>query len=204
MFVGGLDISGSPPMTNCKYLAGVIGDSDVIDSMMENLGRENIHMSRIKNRMEKIMILEKISFNDKNIMAFCATIDRNHIIKSIRRDFNGKLRRRPTRKLTTYYNKVLFRCLQPKLQDFFDMHGYGMTDIVFQCDSDCIDFASNNDLGWTDPGRAHSLADVVAWSNNAGFLLDGVMEMNLGEDIITQIMKSNGLQRPTSARGTMP
>lgn len=183
MFVGGLDVSGNPSMGNHKYLAGVLGDDKVVKSTIRQLGRGDIiHIGRFK-RHDRIKILSDVNFENSKIMAFCAEINKNTILNSIRRIQSHKARRRPDNFLVSNYNRILFGYLQPKFTEYLSMHGHIRSDVVFQCDFDCHGFAKDNSLTTAPPDSAHSLADIIAYGNNHDHRPKGVIELNFAAEI---------------------
>ena len=53
-----------------------------------------------------------------------------------------------------------------RIATFLARHNHALSDVVFQCDSDCCDFIKVNGLRHDNAGNAYRLADIVAWSNN--------------------------------------
>ncbi|CAI9832405.1 MAG: hypothetical protein MPJ05_07170 [Nitrosopumilus sp.] len=185
MFIGGLDVSGSPPVAGCRYLAGIIGDADEIEKVTWDLGR-NIHMSRIKNNREKRKVLDRLRLNNHKIIAFCVVMDKDNIILKSRKRGRG---RGSEYRVIRRFNRGLFYFLQPRLRGFLERHGKTISDIKFQCDSDCRNFARDNSLQFVDPGNAHVLADIVGWANNANRPIKGVLEIDLKNDIMSYMRK---------------
>ena len=56
-----------------------------------------------------------------------------------------------------------------RIATFLARHNHALSDVVFQCDSDCDAIAAIikvNGLRHDNAGNAYRLADIVAWSNN--------------------------------------
>ena len=54
-----------------------------------------------------------------------------------------------------------------------------LSDVVFQCDHDCVGFAKDNGLRYSKKGDMHTLSDIVAWANNKNREPKGVISMDL-------------------------
>ena len=54
-------------------------------------------------------------------------------------------------------------------------HNHSAQDVVFECDSDCIDIVKDGGLRYAAAGRVHDLADAVAWANNRNVEPEGVV-----------------------------
>lgn len=191
MFVGGFDVSGDEGVGNYKYLAVVLGDEKLIRSKIRRLGYgDTFHMSAIRNRRDKMNVLYNVSFDSDKIKAFCITIERKQILDSIRRTQSRRANRRPPGLLLYHYNRVLFGFLRPRILNYLQLHGYMMSDITFQCDSDCSKFAKDNSLKTTHPDSAHSVADIVGWGNHCEMPPEGVVELNFVSDVHARLRKS--------------
>ena len=74
-------------------------------------------------------------------------------------------------------------CLLEKIKAFVTKHGNALSDVVFQCDSNCGRFAKDGGLNHKDADDAHMLADIVAWANNKNKEPAGAISMDLKKAI---------------------
>ena len=85
--------------------------------------------------------------------------------------------------LICIFNQQLFRLIRNKINDFLLQHHYELTDVCFECDSDCIGFVKDNSLSHANTKSTHSIADAVAWGNRRNIELDGTISINLTNEI---------------------
>ena len=179
----GMDISyhsyksAPPDHEKYEYIATVIGMEDVINSTINRIGHgDRIHMRLLRNKRTRNEILSRADFHNDGIMAICAKIEKKRsltemIIKS------GK--NHPSGKVWRAIDYSLLYHLKPTIAEYLAAYKHEVADVVFECDSDCLSLIKDGRLRHTRPGRAHMLADIVAWGNSHGAFLGGVVEMDL-------------------------
>lgn len=181
------DVSGDEQTGNHKFMALIIATDAFVASTIKRLGTNNIHMNIIQNKQRKDFILSTIKFDGKEGIAFCVRLDRDIILAEIK---NKNPKRNISRSRIMYnFNYTLMNQMREQIDSFLIKHGHELSDIILQCDSDCQDFAKNNGLCYTDQGDAHTLADIVAWANNRNKEPEGVIPLDLREEITTKMKK---------------
>ena len=92
-------------------------------------------------------------------------------------------------KIFRTYHYLLLEELRDTLILFLNKHNYALSDIVFQCDSDCRNIIRDMGLHYSDPKYAHMLSDIVAWFNNKNSEPKGVISVNLTTVIKDKLIK---------------
>ena len=186
MLIAGIDYSGDPE-TGSKFLGIVIGTQDAINSAIKHLGPGPSHVSKITNKKRRAKILSKLRFDGDTIIAICIRSDADLIIGRLRE--TKSRRRHRTKHIMITYDNILYRKLRDITAPFFSKHHHDVHKVVFQCDSDCANFAKANGLVRDKPGYAHRLADMVAWSNTRNVEPVGVKVVDLRPVLKTQLLK---------------
>ncbi len=179
-----MDASGSPNEGNYKFMAIVIGAKEDIDHIIQQSGYLSEHMNRIENKKNQDQIISALRFHNQTVIAFCIQIDKYRILNKI----NIRKKNTSKKKILQIYNQTIFKQLREKILDFLYRHNYSLDDIVFQCDSDCKDFAKDVGLKYEErKGNAFYLSDIIAWANNKNKEPKGVMEIDLTKIIETKL-----------------
>lgn len=186
MLVAGIDYSGDPE-TGSKFLGIVIGTQDAVNSVMKRLGPGPPHVSKITNKKRRTEILSRLRFDGDTIIAICIRSDADLIVGRLRKMKSG--RRHQTKHIMITCDHSLYRELRDIAAPFFRKHHHDVHKVVFQCDSDCANFAKANGLARDKPGYAHRLADMVAWSNTRNMEPAGVKAVDLRTALETQLLK---------------
>ena len=90
------------------------------------------------------------------------------------------------------YHYLLWRAVRVHIEEFLRQHRYDTSDVVFQCDGDCKDFAKDVGLRHGVEGSAHMLADIVAWANSHGKEPSGTVRLNLADRLYKDMKKRFG------------
>lgn len=191
MLLAGLDTSGDRLAGNRKFMGVVIGTSEGIRSAAKDLGDGLIHMSAIRDRRARNAILAKVRFDNNTTVAFCIRLDKDSIVGKIHAGKKSG-HRYPKKRIMDACDYILRKHIQADAETFFAEHGHAVHEVVFQCDDDCADFVKSNGLTRGDPGDAHMLADIVAWSNNRGKELAGVKSVDIRARLETELKKRFG------------
>ena len=125
--------------------------------------------------------MSQIFFDRTNFLVLCLKIERNKIVAEFIN--SNKNKNELKSELISIFNKQLFSLIQNKINDFLFQHNYGLSDVCFECDSDCIGFAKDNNLNHIQKGDAHSIADNVAWGNRRNMEPDGTISIDLTNEI---------------------
>jgi len=162
MLVAGIDVSGNPQTGNYKFMGVVIGVKENLDALIRDLQLHELPSSTIKNTSKRSDLASKLRFNRRENIGLCIRIDKDDIVDSKKK----KVKTSKHRALYSRYNQLLFQFLSAELRTFTAQHGVEWTEINFQCDADCQGFIADNNLRSCEKESVHTLADLVAWSNN--------------------------------------
>ena len=188
MILAGMDVSGNTTVGNHKYLSIVIGTENSINSLFRKIGYKKIHKKSIRKNKEQKELLEKIIFDNHNNMALCLYINRNPIMNKVKNMRKIKRKRISEIKILRTYHYLLFQSIRDKIELFLTSHNVSITDIVFQCDSDCRNLIRDCGLKYSDEGIAHQISDVVAWANNKQQDPSGVISLDLSEELEKKLL----------------
>lgn len=184
-----MDVSGDQHSGNHKFLAVVIGTEEKINAIIRNLGSNKIHMSTIKSKDAKDRIISKVIFDGRESIAFCLRIDMKHILEPIKSKRTTQRRTGQNRLYRIYYRTVIYFARE-HIENFLTRHRYAIHDVYFQCDTDCRNMIKYNGLKCGNPGSAHDLADIVAWANNRYVEPEGVVSIDLTEELKNSLEKT--------------
>ncbi len=187
MICAGMDVSGKSQIGHYVYMSIVLGVNDSINQLANRLGYKHIHMRSIKNKREKLDIISKMNFNNMDFLVLCIRMDRDVIINEFTNSKKNWSRFSES-KLVRIFNCQLFKLVRKDIESFLSRHRSGLSEIVFQTDVDCRDFAKNNGLRYADPNKAHMLADIVAFANNISEDIGCAKDLDL-RDPIRESMK---------------
>ena len=176
--IAGMDVSGDQEYGNHKFMAIVIGTRDSVCFTMKCLGNKQIHMVEIRDKKQQERIISQLKFDGKENIAFCIQIEKNKIIQNI---LETKRIKQNVSKAKIYraYHYLLLRHVRAQIETFLGKHGNALSDVVFECDMDCVNFAKDAGLKHTQRGDAYVLSDIVAWANNRGLEPRGVVVMDI-------------------------
>lgn len=181
MIVGGMDISTSH-RNGDEHLAVIVGEESAIDSAVHDLDLSfPIHMSRLGGAKIKKRIISDLNLRRHDILAVCIRTNREDIIKKFLAEKKNK---KSTRRIRNVVDYALLKRLNLTLANYLSRHKCSITDVPVQCDLDCNAIVGIMGLKRLLPGHAHSLADIVAWSNSNGILVEGAIEMDLKDWLV--------------------
>lgn len=184
----GMDVSGDAIRTNYNYLGIVVGIHDRIMKIHDPVKHFPEHMASI-NDSERDQIIRNLNFNSTTEIALCVKLDRKNIVKNIMNTKRVGGKNLEKGKVLRTYNRVVIQEIKKRLEDFLFSHGVSVTEIVIQCDGDCMYFAKAGALQYTRKGVAYKLSDYVAWCNNKNRSIASVNEIDFTEDIPTRMKK---------------
>ena len=175
---------------NHVFLAIVICTQTSIQTILKRLGKQTIHMSKIKSRKIQDDIISKLEFDRKGNIAFCIKINKNEIINQIQEMRKIKYKNISRGRITYKFHRILWRLILERIQSFLNIHGCTFDDVSFQCDGDCISFAKDTGLKHVDEDNAHMLSDIVAWANNHNQEPRGTIGLDFTNELETELRKS--------------
>ena len=164
--VAAMDVSGDPSTGNHKFLGIVIGTRYKIGSIISSMGYDGSHMGKLKNKEIQQRIISRIRFDGNESTAFCIRIDKNNTVKELIQTKASKNKTVLRKRIHATFNRSVMHYIRQDIEEFLIRHKHSMRDVVFECDSDCLDIAKDNGLRHGAAGSVHRLADAVAWANN--------------------------------------
>jgi hypothetical protein len=182
MLFAGSDVSGDENDGQIKYIAFIVGKEEDINSQHNDIDINEIHMVRLEPQ-EKKQVIERIDFESYNLKAWCFYVDRQQIVDSI---FNHirlhpKNKRKPT--IHKSFDSHFLYQFKDDLEEFTYKHGTALNDLQVQCDGDMSLTIKNWRMKKAPRGKAHQLADAIAWCNERDQKLNGCQEVALQEII---------------------
>ena len=184
-----MDVSGDQSSGNHKFMALVIGTEESVEAMMRRLGSDRIHMSGIKDPKERMGMINKVSFDGREYIGLCMRVEKKLVLEKAQKRTKGRRMRAGKMKMTSTYHRLVWSMMRDYVEEFLWRHGCEISDISFQCDADCRDFAK--DMGWkiTHAESAHTLADVVAWANGHEQEPKGTVTLDLVSRLVSHMGK---------------
>ena len=107
--------------------------------------------------------MDRVEFDETEIVGFCIHLEKQRALSKVADHFKrkGKYDYTNSRKLSRTYNALLWKMIRESLEGFLLPHGCAAQDLVFQCDADCRDFAS--DQGWHHENRGQRTRWPTSW-----------------------------------------
>jgi hypothetical protein len=182
MLLAGMDVSGDNEHGNHKYLAITIGTQEKIKTTYKSFGIDNIHMQSVGKKKQS-QILRDLSFDNTDIIALCIHINRKPILDRIAKMRKIRKKRIPENKIIRTYHYLLLHQIREDIEIFLQKHNFAISDIIFECDSDCRNFVKDAGLKYTEKEMSHGISDVVAWANNKNRDPKGVISIDIAQKI---------------------
>ena len=177
-----MDVSGISGYSNYNYLGVVMGTQQDIIKIHDSIKGFSERMTRINN-LDRQHIIYRIEFDSTNTSALCVKLDRENTVKEIRGKKRNRKKQLEKGKVLRTYNRVVMQVVTKELNRFLVKHGSSTSDIVIQCDSDCVCFAKAAALKHERKGIAHTLSDYATWFNGKNKNFKNVKEI----DVILEI-----------------
>lgn len=157
------------------YMGIVIGTKEKIDSIIRRVGLvPDCNVPKYKSVEGRSAIVSKLEFADGEAVAFCIKVDKIRIVGQIKKKLRKRDRYLENKRIWAEYNRLLLHEVRGKITGFVNFHRCTLSDVVFQCDGDCRDFAKDNGLRHAGEGNVYALSDAVAWANNRNLEPNGV------------------------------
>ncbi len=171
MLIGGADVSGDSREGQQKHIAFLVGKEESINKLHDKIGLERIHMSTIseKDRMNVYRNLKSIS-ND--IHVWCFHVDRQRIEEHIQNHKKFLKYKMPKHNIHKNFDLNWLRLFRSELENTTMPFGIAVTDLVIQTDGDMVKTIRNWRMKNSNVGKAHELADAVAWCNQKNIKID--------------------------------
>jgi len=189
MLLAGMDVSGDDKSGNYKYLAVIIGTEESINRLSDDIGYLPTHISRLGGRKQN-EIIGKMVFDGKSRIAFCIYLKRDEIVDFVKNKRKAKKKRMPIAKIRRTYNYVVMYEVKKFLEKFLLDHNLSITDLLIQCESDCIPFARAGSLKYEySKAKVYRIADITAYCNNKKLRIPNVNEKNFTKEIPKIMLK---------------
>ena len=187
MLIGGADVSGTERNGLNGHAALVVGREDAINRVYNAIGVEHIHMSRLGAK-KRAQVVENLDLPPGEIGARCFHIDRQRIEGSMGELITRKRRKPPTnirRSFDMYWLQLFAR----ELVDFAAKLGANLSDITVEADVDMRPTMKRWNIDTKPVGRAHELADAIAWCNRRGVKIPNCRIMDIRGNLETAMKR---------------
>ena len=154
-YVAGIDASGNQEIGNYKFISIIIASRSFIDKTMESIGYYEKLTRRTRQKRLKRHIIPRLNFRDNQCRVFCLRVDKDPIIREISNMPQIRRKKVPKQRILKTYDMILLHKIQESILIFLNGHNKRLSEIPFQCDSDCRDFLKHNGLRRVYKGYAH-------------------------------------------------
>ena len=187
MLIGGADVSGTERNGLNGHAALVVGREGAINRVYDAIGVEHIHMSRLGAK-KQAQVVENLDLPPGEIGAWCFHIDRQRIEGSMGELIAGK-RRKPSTNIHRSFDIYWLRLFARELVDFAAKLGADLSDIAVEADMDMRPTMKRWNIGTKPVGRAHELADAIAWCNRRGVKIPNCRVMDIRGNLETAMKR---------------
>lgn len=187
MLIGGADVSGTEHNGLNSHAAIVVGREDAINRVYNAIGIEHIHMSRLGAK-KRAQVLENLDLPPGEIGAWCFHIDRQRIEGSVG-DLIPRKRRKPSISIHRSFDAYWLRLFAHELVDFAAKLGADLSDIAVEADADMRPTMKRWNIGTRQVGRAHELADAIAWCNRRDIKIPNCRVMDIRDNLETAMKR---------------
>ena len=186
--IGGADVSGDLISGNHKDMGFVVCTEKYIANVEKTAIQLGVDLYSRKQVVREF-IASHFEFDGIQSMAFCLRIERNATFKKLKIKNEPKILKPTHKKFFHAYHYRHFKTMRGRLEEFLSKHGYELTSLPVECDGDCRGFVTNVGLRPRMPGHAHKIADAIAWANNRGRVIPGVIEIDEWDQIATDLAR---------------
>ena len=148
-------------------------------------------MSRLGVKIQA-QVLENLDLSTDEVGAWCFHIDRQRI-EGRMCELVSRTRRRPLINIHRSFDAYWLQLFVRELADFAAKLGADLSDIVVEADADMRSTMKRWNIGTRQAGRAHELADVMAWCNRRNIKIPscGILDLR---DALETAMKRDMLK----------
>ena len=172
---------------NGRIVALIIGVSDSIKATRSSIPNDFIHMRRIARNTRQDNILENLSARG-DILMICFRINRPDIIRKLLKKKLSKVGRSTKRNINKYFNYALVKEIENKISSYLIAHKVSIKELIIEADTDMEKTLKNTGLKTTKPNIAHSLADIIAWTNTNNRNHKDIREVDLTDKIENSVL----------------
>lgn len=187
MLIGGADVSGTERNGLNGHAALVVGREDAINRVYNAIGVEHIHMSRLGAK-KQAQVLENLDLPPGEIGAWCFHIDRQRIEGSMGEIITRK-RRKPSTNIHRIFDMYWLQLFERELVDFAAKLGADLSGITVEVDADMRPTVKRWNIDTKQAGRAHELADAIAWCNRRGVKIPNCRVMDIRGNLETAMKR---------------
>jgi hypothetical protein len=179
MLVGGADTGSS-----WTIMSIVVGDEGDIARIHGLSGYSEIHMRNITSREEKLRIVTVTKMSGC-VSSICLQLDRYKILVNIR----AKSKNVSSQKISQALNYAIRDKINEYFGDFCASNGENLSNITFQTDPDLSKVFVSTGMHVAVKGKAHELADVVAWGNKEHIKMQNIVEDDITIEVERKTLK---------------
>jgi len=185
MVLFGADVSGEDNAQH-RVVAFVIGTDDSINSIHSEIGFRRLHMRELKK--DRVgYVRRKIHFQDKDRFAFSFVIDKMNTIHEMHNDKKTTDKFSELNLIFKEFDKLLLKMTLPRLQIVAGGFNVKLEDLRMQVDEDMKHTAKHWGWKYKTGGKAHDLADVVAYCHNKGHQIPGWNTYDISIELYNEI-----------------
>jgi hypothetical protein len=173
--VAGADTSG-----DLMFVSLFVGSLEDVERIHSRFGVQEIHVSKRASRSEKEALVHSLKIEGR-ILSACIRVDRLGVVRRIE-NIKG-MNPIKKQKLENRFNYALKKKLNDILGESLTENGSSLDSIDFQVDSDLSKTLKSVGLRCCNRGKAHELADIVAWANNGRMVIARVREFDFVEEL---------------------
>jgi len=169
MIVAGTDVSGYDSHEGQhKIISIVIGPEEDIGELHGNIGIKKIHMKDLK-RTKRDKVKKSMTFKSDRILGLSLVVGKNRIVHGIHENQKTKERFASIGAIFAYFDHLLLEKIRPEIDEFLNKFDASFKEIQFQCDTDMHHTLKNWKARTGGEGKAHELADGLAYLCRAGY-----------------------------------
>lgn len=183
MVLAGIDVAGfDDKRGQRKVIALVIGTNAAINTLWNSIGLKKIHMRDLKKPKRNI-VKKRLIFKSADILGISLIVGKNRIVHEIHENHKKGDRFASIGAIYDYFDYVLLEKIQPKIEHFLSRYSLHLKDIQFQTDADMKDTLRLWKLTAIKEGKAHELADGLAFLCKNGHNVSGCLKLDLEAEL---------------------
>lgn len=183
--MAGTDTSGSEAVGQRKFISLVIGNEEQLNAMFNRIGLRQIHMIRLEETDQE-HVLNSLRFSSE-ITAWCITVDKQRIIDYIFHHERLNNKHKPKVRIAAHFDHLILRHIRDEIQAFLQPHRLEIEQTDIEFDKDMSDTIKIWRMKPKVKGKAHQIADAIAWANYRGRTIRGCRELDLSEKLKQQM-----------------
>lgn len=184
-----VDVSGTPGKGNYGHMGVVACTQEGADRTAKMFKRRGLDLTSRKQDLRNAA-LEETNFDMPQYAGFCIRLERDITLEKLKPRLGLDKRPNPAmNKIIRKYHHLHFCSVRDQLEEFLNGHGYALTSLAVECDSDSRGFVADIGLRSAEPSYAHIMADAVAWANHRRVEPDGVISVDRVDEIIRRLKR---------------